>query len=52
MCTHTHTVLETTGTISFSGGDMIDTIQDQVVCLDCGKEIGDPAPESLDEIPY
>ncbi len=34
-CKHEHTVLDATGQMSFSGGDIRDTIKVRVLCLDC-----------------
>lgn len=40
-CLHTKTVTEITGSITFSGGEILDTIQERVICLDCGENVID-----------
>lgn len=38
-CPHRHTVTHTTGDMSFVAGEVVDTLHDITVCLDCGAHI-------------
>lgn len=50
-CNHSHTVNETTGSVSFVAGEIVDTTTDRVFCLDC-FEVVEVVPEviEIDEI--
>ena len=42
-CPHIHTTITTTGTLRFVAGDISDTLEDRLICVDCG--------ECLDDLP-
>lgn len=46
MCKHHKVVLVSIGSMSFSYGDIVDTIIDQVQCLECGKILDDKENEN------
>lgn len=55
-CEHNHIVTETRGQIYFSAGDVVDTLQTYLVCIDCGAEI-EPEHDDLSgfdpaEVPF
>lgn len=41
MCPHKHTAILTTGDLTFIAGELVDTLQDVLICTDCGDEIPD-----------
>ena len=49
MCEHTNTTIYTSGSMSFYGGDVSDTLQDIEVCLQCGKDLPIPQEETTDK---
>jgi hypothetical protein len=51
MCNHLRTKVNTSGGMYFSAGEIIDTIQETVICLDCGEEIEPEAEADLDFMP-
>ena len=54
MCPHSKTVIETSGSMYFSGGELFDTVKETVVCMDCGSEMETAtcSVESNEEIPF
>ena len=48
MCDHEKTTIYTAGSMSFSGGDVSDTLQDVEVCLQCGNDLPIPQEETRD----
>lgn len=47
-CCHSSTVIEASGSVFFSGGDVIDTLEERLYCLDCGEYVEiEPEPELL-----
>ena len=49
-CPHRNVVLDTTGGMHFSGGEVWDDIQDQLLCLDCMEYVTDvdiPANQTI-----
>jgi len=36
-CLHLHIIIENTGSRHFSQGEVVDYIQERLVCLDCGE---------------
>lgn len=56
-CKHEHVIQQTSGSVYFSAGDVVDTTHDYLVCIDCGTEIEpEPAPVLVDylyeEVPF
>ena len=52
-CQHNHTELNSYGGQYLTGGEVWDNIEEELICLDCGKVLpvgSDPIPE--DEIPF
>ena len=47
MCKHNHVRLEGTGSIRFSGGELLDDTQVKTICLDCGGELDDSEFDGL-----
>lgn len=45
-CPHAHTVLDTTGRLTFAGGEVSDTLWQRLICLDCGAEIPPAATDA------
>lgn len=55
-CKHEHVIQQTRGSVYFSVGDVVDTTQDYLVCIDCGAEI-EPERDDLsgykfEEVPF
>lgn len=38
-CMHRHIQVNTKGKMYFSGGDIYDNLQDQIICLDCMRTL-------------
>ncbi len=48
MCEHSQTTIYTAGSMSFSGGEVSDTLRDVEVCLQCGHDLPIPQEEIRD----
>jgi len=42
-CPHQNVVTHTTGQFFFGNGEIVDTIEDKLICIDCGNEIVEDA---------
>jgi hypothetical protein len=40
-CPHEHTLLNTTGSMHYSGGEVDDDLEDHIICQDCLAELTD-----------
>lgn len=38
-CEHPRTIQATYGNLHFAAGELVDSLTDAVICLDCGKEL-------------
>lgn len=54
FCEHKTTFIETSGSIYFQGGDVVNTLEDRVICLDCLEEVqpGSVPDDEEEEIPF
>lgn len=41
MCDHRNCVVETSGSVKFSGGEFIDTLRERLICQDCYQDVTD-----------
>lgn len=50
VCPHTNRAVEAYGNIAYTGGDVLDTTEEHLVCTDCGAYLDEPELET--EIPF
>lgn len=48
-CQHPYPSVIATGHITVSGGDVLDTLVERLICPDCGADL---TPSAVDEYPY
>ena len=48
MCEHEQTTVYTEGSLSFYDGEVVDTLHDVEVCLQCGSELPEPQEDNRD----
>lgn len=51
VCPHANKAVEAYGHIAISGGDVLDTTEEHLVCTDCGAYLDDPEIDFFD-IPF
>jgi len=51
-CEHGRVVVEETGLLQFTAGDILDTRKLHLVCRDCGAELDHDTPKDDEDLPF